>query len=79
MSAVQAELSPERPLGLGGLLLERDQGEVIGVEVDRVLVPVAREEVGRVGAQIGPLLAGDHAGPATDTAGVVLEHPHLGH
>src|SRR4029450_3317368 len=76
MVAVHAELAPEHPVGAraGGDLVEGDQRVVVGIEVARVLVAGAGEEVRLVGGAVVPRLARPHAGPAADAPGVVLDH-----
>src|SRR4030095_9702849 len=74
--AVHAELTAEHPVGpgAGDDLVERDERVVVGVEVARVLIPGAGEEIGVVGRPVVPRLARHHAGAAADAARVVLDH-----
>src|SRR5262249_18724948 len=51
-----------------------DERVVVGVEVARVLIACAGEEIGVVSRPVVPRLARHHAGPAADAAGVVLDH-----
>src|SRR6266478_6687009 len=76
MVAVHAELASEHPIGsgAGGDLVEGDERVVVGVEIARVLIALAREELGMVGRPVVPRLARHHAGPAADAPGIVLDH-----
>src|SRR5262249_30277900 len=47
---------------------------VVRVEIARVLISRAGEEVPGVSRQVVPGLACHHAGPAADASGVVLDH-----
>ncbi len=74
--AVHAQLAPEHPIGLraGNDLVESNQVVVVGVEIARVLVTVAGEEIGLVLRPVVPRFARYHARPAANAPGIVLNH-----
>ena len=67
---------PEHPIGIGAVndLVESNQRVVVGVEIARVLIAFAGEEICFVLRPVVPRFARHHAGPAADAPGVVLDH-----
>ena len=74
--AVHAELTPKYPIGLGASndFIESNQRVVVGIEIPRVLVTFAGEEICLVRRPVVPGFARHHAGPAANTPGIVLDH-----
>src|SRR5688572_5635809 len=74
--AVHAQLAAEYPIRLraGNDLVESNEVVVVGVEIARVLVTVAGEEIGLVLRPVVPRFARYHARPAANATGIVLNH-----
>ena len=55
-------------------LVEGNQRVIVGVEIARVLIAFAGEEICMVRRPVVPRFARHHAGPAANTPGIVLDH-----